>query len=153
MTKDNAQYAEIVVETSIQASRAKVWQSLTEHIGQWWPADFYAGGEQGKRQYSLDPNPGGMMKEEWDGGGGVLWGTVICANPHVQLQVLGSLFPNWGGPSQWFASWDLSDDGNNTKLRFSETTMGRVSNALLEDKSAGWEVLGNALKAHAENHV
>jgi uncharacterized protein YndB with AHSA1/START domain len=151
MNKNPAEYGEVVVETNIQASPHEVWQALTENIGHWWPADFYAGGEDGKRSFSIEAKPGGLMKETWSNGGGVLWGTVICANPGVQLQVLGALFPNWGGPSQWFGSWDLSASGTGTKLRFSESTVGRIADAGLGEKQEGWEFLGNALKEYAEN--
>ncbi|MFT5571957.1 MAG: hypothetical protein ACI9FR_000878 [Cryomorphaceae bacterium] len=37
------------------------------------------------------------MKKNWSNGCGVLWGTVVCVNPRVQLQVLGSLFPKGTG--------------------------------------------------------
>lgn len=150
MIKSPAEYGEIIVETRINSSPANVWRCLTECIDQWWPADFYAGGEDGERTFSIEAKPGGLMQEQWQNGGGVLWGTVICVNPGVQLQVLGSLFPNWGGPSQWYGTWDISHDGAGTKLRFSESTVGRIADSGLGEKQQGWEFLGDALKAYAE---
>ena len=90
MPNQVAEIAQITMETDISASPEQVWKALTEDIGKWWPADFYAGGEEGKRTYVLEQRPGGRMYEQWDNGGGVLWGTVVGVEPNVSLQVLGT---------------------------------------------------------------
>ena len=135
----------------IHGSRAKVWQTLTEDIGAWWPAEFYAGGEPDKRSYHLEAAPGGRMYEAWEGGGGVLWGTVVAVEPGKRLQIMGSTFPNWGGPSLWFGTWTLGTDGDDTVLTFAESTFGKVSDSLAEQKDKGWQfLLGAALKSRVE---
>lgn len=150
MNVENAKIAQISQEVVIKAPPESVWKALTTNIGEWWPADFYAGGEAGARTFELEPRPGGRMSEKWDSGGGVLWGTVVTVDPNVRLQVLGSLFPNWGGPSQWFGTWDLAGGGGCTTLTFSETTMGKVTEAGMADKDEGWRFLWNALKEYLE---
>lgn len=139
------------MEVEIAGSAAAVWKALTEEIGAWWPSDFYAGGKEGERSYSLEARPGGRMLESYSGGGGLLWGTVMTVSPNKQLQVAGATFANWGGPSHWFGTWDLEEAGETTILRFSESTLGRYS----EEEAAGtrkaWHYLfGAALKAHVE---
>ncbi len=104
MTIENATMANIDMEIEIHASSDKVWQSLTENIGQWWPADFYTGGVEGGRGFSLEAFPGGRMMESWDDGGGLLWGNVVFIQPGIKLQLLGSTFPNWSRP-RW--SWTM----------------------------------------------
>ena len=91
------------------------------------------------------------MYESWDGGGGVLWGTVVTVAPTKQLQVMGTTFPNWGGPSHWFGTWDLESSGAGTLLKFTESTVGRVSDSQAAQKEKGWQFLfGDALKAYTE---
>lgn len=150
MEKQAAEIATITVEAVIETSPEHVWKALTAQIGGWWPADFYTGGEEGKRSFFLEAQPGGRMYEQWDNGGGVLWGTVYCVDPNVRLQVLGALFPNWGGPSEWYGTWDLSPKGKSTKLTFRETTLGKIPEAGLGDKSQGWHFLCDTMKAFVE---
>ena len=90
------------------------------------------------------------MYEEWDDGGGLLWGTVITVEPAGRLQIVGFGFPNWGGPSQFFADWDLEPDDSGTRLRFSEHAIGRVSESYTAEKDKGWMFLLEAMKAHIE---
>ncbi len=146
-----AEFAEVLIEVRIDATPEKVWQELTGGIGAWWPSEFYAGGVEGKRSYHLEVTPGGRMYEAWEGGGGVLWGRVATVDPGKTLQIIGHTFPEWGGPSTWFGSWQLSSDAESCVLRFTESTLGRVSNRNLEEKEKGWQFLfGSALKAHVE---
>lgn len=134
----------------INASPAQVWAALTSDIGKWWPADFYAGGEEGARTFILETQPGGRMYEQWQEGG-LLWGNVVCINPEKQLQVLGYIFPNYGGPTQWFGTWDLLEkDGNVTALTFSESAIGNVSQSSKNEKESGWRFLFDCLHAFIE---
>jgi uncharacterized protein YndB with AHSA1/START domain len=143
--------AESQMEVEISGSAEAVWNALTEDIGAWWPADFYAGGRKGERSYHLEARLGGRMYESWADGGGVLWGTVVTLAPHKQLQVTGSTFPAWGGPSVWFATWDLEETGEATTVRFSENTLGRFSEEQAAGNRKAWRYLfGVALKAHVE---
>lgn len=139
------------LEIRIEGAPAKVWKSLTAEIGAWWPAEFYVGGEPGKRSYHLDATPGGRMYESWEHGGGLLWGNVVTVDPEKLLQVTGSTFPEWGGPSQWFGSWTLEADGSATILTFSESTIGKLSDAAAAGTTKAWHFLfGEVLKSHVE---
>ncbi len=139
------------MEIRITGDIEAVWKALTDDIGAWWPQEFYAGGESQKRCYYLEAKPGGRMYEDWEGGGGLLWATVIAVEPARRLQVAGTTFPNWGGPSIWFGSWELKADGAVTILSFSESTVGRISDSHVAEKEKGWNFLfGGALKAYVE---
>ncbi len=150
MEKQAAEIAQLSMETEINAPPERVWKALTEDIGKWWPAEFFAGGEEGKRSYILEARPGGRMFEQWNNGGGVLWGTVVGIEPNVSLQVLGALFPNWGGPSQWYGTWKLSSHKGGTKLAFSESSIGQISAGHDSEKTQGWMFLWGSMKAFVE---
>jgi uncharacterized protein YndB with AHSA1/START domain len=153
MTSENnsAEILDSHMEIRIAGSVASVWKALTDDIGAWWPDEFYAGGEPARRSYKLEARPGGRMYEEWEGGGGVLWATVVAVEPSSRLQVMGTTFPNWGGPSIWFGTWELKADGAGTILSFSESAIGRISISGAEEKGTGWQFLfGGVLKAFVE---
>ena len=139
------------MEIRITGATGDVWKALTNDIGAWWPQEFYAGGEPGKRHYYLEAKPGGRMYEAWEGGGGLLWATVVSVEPAKRLQVAGTTFPNWGGPAIVFCSFELETDGAVTILKFSESTVGRISDSHEAEKEKGWRFLfGGALKAYVE---
>lgn len=150
MSNNESKISSLEMEIEIEATVTEVWAALTEKIGEWWPAEFYAGGESGSRTFSIEMKPGGRMMESWQDGGGVLWGTVIGLEPNSQLQVQGSTFPAWGGPTQWFGTWNLVSSGEKTLLKFSEHAIGRVSESGMADKDKGWQFLWNNLKSHVE---
>ena len=107
--------------------------------------------QNGHRNYELEAFPGGRMFESWDDGGGVLWGTVVGVNPSKRLEVLGAVFPSFGGPTEWFGTWELEERGENSSvLTFSENSIGRVTEKGIEEKDTGWIFLWNTMKAHVE---
>lgn len=138
-------------QVTINATKQRVWEALTEKIGAWWPDDFYAGGTVGNRDFLLEAEAGGRMYESWGEGGGTLWGTVVFVEPEKTLQVIGNQFPAWGGPTQWYGSWTLSESDGGTLLEFNESAVGNVSDSAFEEKNQGWQYLWATLKSFIEN--
>lgn len=146
-----AQISSVTVETHINASPDAVWRRLFHDIDVWWPEGFFAGGESGKRRLILENQVGGRMYEEWDNGGGLLWGTLCALKPGQLLQIVGHTFPDWGGPTQWYGTFTLEPVDGGTRVRFLENTVGRVDPERLKDNQKGWDFLFcRALKAHVE---
>lgn len=152
MEKQIAEIKQLELEIDINATPERVWAALTEDISQWWPAEFYAGGEDGKRSYVLEAHPGGRMFEQWDAGGGVLWGNVVLVEPNVCLKVLGNVFPNWGGPTEWYGTWELTAQDNGTRLKYSESDVGRIADSGVGEKIKGWTFLWDTMKAFVEGN-
>tara|TARA_R110002096_G_scaffold161007_3_gene327370 strand:- start:20395 stop:20874 length:480 start_codon:yes stop_codon:yes gene_type:complete len=150
MTNSTAEISTIQMEIDIDASTDKVWQALVSNIGEWWPAEFYTGGDADSRRFTIEATPGGRMFEEWGDGGGTLWGTVIALDPGKKLQIIGYLFPDWGGPTQNYGTWTLDENGGKTRMTFSETGLGRVTEEGLKEKDHGWRFVWETLKAHVE---
>ena len=146
-----AQIAELHLEIRIDASPEKAWRALTEEIHAWWPQDFYGGGEPGNRSFHLEAWPGGRMYESWKGQDGLLWGTIASIEEGKKLQITGTTFPEWGGPTLWFGTWKLEEDGDGCLLHFSESTLGKLEASNLQEKESGWKFLfAGALKAFVE---
>ncbi len=142
---------EVSMETHIKASPATVWQALTDDAGKWWPAEFFIGGEEGKRSYHIEAVPGGRVYEEWEGGGGLLWGQVCHSVPEQLLQTVGYMFPEWGGPSISFMTWRLTASDNGCTLHFSEGAIGKMPDQWTAEKEKGWKfLLDGVMKAYIE---
>lgn len=148
---DRIGLGDLVVEATIDADRAAVWQALTVRIHEWWPAEFYSGGDEATRRMTFDARPGGHLAEHWDGDDGGVWATVQFVERNARLEVLGTMFPRFGGPSLWFGAWELEAAGDATRLRFTEHALGRVAEKYQGDKLKGWRFLfADALKAFVE---
>lgn len=146
-----ARITDFVMEVRIGARPGAVWQALTDDIARWWPGPFYCGGGEGRPTFRLEAHPGGRMWEDWGGGDGLLWATVVQVQAGKRLELTGTTGPDWGGPSTWFGAFELQPDGQGTRLRFSESGFGRVSEAGLREKEKGWRFLfEQALRAHLE---
>ena len=141
----------LTVQVDIDASPERVWDGLTQSIGDWWPAEFYSGGESDSRTMQLELLPGGRMVETWDDGGGTLWATIVSFTPAESLQVVGYLFPGWGGPAQWYGTWRLEKVRSRTRLTFEESTVGPVTEQAQGQKGEGCQFLSVCLKAFVEN--
>lgn len=151
MQTKTASFGEMTIDVEIEGSIDAVWKALVDDIGEWWPDEFFAGGAAGTRRYLLEARPGGRMWEEWESGGGLIWGTVVTIDPPTKLQVVGHTFPEWGGPGTWYATWELEERDSGVILRFSEATVGKVSEAGMESKRKGWTYLfESAMRAHVE---
>ncbi len=80
-------------------------------------------------------------------GDGLLWGTVINVARDTLLEIAGT---GWG-PATWLGRFELTAVKNGTKLRFTESTFGRLDEATLRSKDKGWRFLfDGCLRAHLE---
>ncbi len=141
----------IKLRTEIAASPETVWDALTNKAGKWWPAEFYIGGEPGKRSYHFEAWPGGRVYEEWEGGGGLLWGQVCHAVPGKLLKATGFTFPEWGGPAVAFLTWKLEATDAGCSLQFDEQRLGPPASAEnVAAKNKGWKFLMQVMKAYIE---
>ncbi len=149
---ESARITDYALEVRIAAPSAAVWRALTTDIARWWPSQFYCGaGGKGKPRFELEARPGGRMYEDWGDGDGLLWGTVVNVQAGKRLDIVSTSGPQWGGPSTSFGSFELAADGAGTKLRFTESSFGRVGEATVAEKDKGWRfLLEGALRAHVE---
>lgn len=150
MTDSLPHVGSVQMQIEIKASAATVWQALVDNIGEWWPAEFYTGGDSARRTFRIEPKPGGRMYEDWGDDCGTLWGTVVAVDPGRKLQIHGMVFPDYGGPNHNFGTWLLEEANGTTTMTYSEASIGRVSDAGVEEKDKGWKFLWATMKAHIE---
>lgn len=141
----------VTIQTTIEASPADVWRGLVDEVGAWWPDEIYSGGEAGKRRYVLEAWPGGRAYEEWESGGGLLWGQVIMVTPESLLQTMGCTFPEWGGPAIEMNTWRLESTDDGCSLLFTTHIIGDMTDDQVAGREKGWSFLfDGVLKAHVE---
>lgn len=137
---DGAQFRmlDIRLEIEIAAPRKQVWRSLTDQIGEWWPAKFYVGSTP--RCFAIEPRVGGRVYENWGDEEGFLFGSVISLEREAVLQWTGDLSADFGGPGRSVTTFRLSDaetDGRTT-LSFHDTTYGVLSDSVVQGLEPGW---------------
>lgn len=134
--------SEVRCEVRIEASPAKVWETLVGDVSPWWHAAYYTnplGPKQGG--YHIEPELGGRMYEDWGAGQGLIWGTVIGLETERFLQIFGDSSAEWGGPSRNCLTLRLEPDGAATQLTFVGSGFGRISEQTSASLDAGWQFL------------
>jgi uncharacterized protein YndB with AHSA1/START domain len=107
---------------TIAAPPATVYDTLVNHLGQWWHAGHTFSGDS--KNYTVDARPGGCWCERLPNGGGVEHATVVYADPGKKLRFSGAL-----GPMQEFAltgtlTWDFVEKGGATETTLTYIAFG-----------------------------
>ncbi len=151
-TQDPAVVQQILMEITIDAPRERVWKALVEETGAWWHKDFYTGRDP--VGFHMQPKLGGWIFEDWGGGEGAIWGTVIGVRAPEMLQAVGDSGPDYGGPNRGMMSWDLTPSGDDdaaTVVRFRHALHGSVAPGTVDSLDGGWRLLfETCLKAYVE---
>lgn len=137
------------LEVPIQAPVATVWRSLTEETDGWWLPDFRMVGAGSK--VHLDARAGGQLIETADGGGSLLWYTVLMSVPNESLDLVGYVTANYGGPATTMLRLALEESGTGTLLRISDALVGHVKESSVSSLESGWmQLFRDGLKAYVE---
>jgi DNA-binding transcriptional ArsR family regulator/uncharacterized protein YndB with AHSA1/START domain len=135
---------DVALDVAIDATPAAVFSALTEDPGGWWGHPFLGAQAIG---LTLEPRIGGLLLEEWDGGGEVV-AAVTGWQENRRLALTG---PFHLGVAVGVATFDLAPTDQGTLLEFTFRAIGAVDPAIAEAMSSGWtELVGNRLKALAE---
>ncbi|MAV35962.1 MAG: hypothetical protein CMJ59_10920 [Planctomycetaceae bacterium] len=140
---------QIDIEISVDKPRDAVWKSIVEETASWWPADFWA--TKTHRRMVFEPKPGGRLYEEAEGGGGLLWYTVIAIEPPESLHLAGYIAPPFGGPATSLLRIALTaPSGSTTLLKISDSVFGCVDGHTKQSVAEGWSALFAAAKRYIE---
>lgn len=141
----------LVNETTVAASRQRVWQAAVEEIGQWWSSDHTISGDAARM--SIDPTPQGCFCEAIGEHAGVVHLTVTFVNPGVLLRLTGGLGPLGLLGVDGNMMWEFFDAEDGTTVRFSYVVGGYRPGGLEEMAGPVDYVIGKALdrlKAYVE---
>lgn len=145
---NGAQVVQYAFEIEIAAAPDRVWNALTEHLGQWWLPDFHMLGTDSI--VTFEAVPGGRLYEQ-NGDHGLLWYTVIAVAPGNSLDLAGYCTAEWGGPCSTLLSLKLEKRGDTTVLRVSDGLFGRIGDTQADALSSGWrQIFTDGLKAYVE---
>jgi uncharacterized protein YndB with AHSA1/START domain len=134
-------------EVLIEAPPARVWQALVTESVAWWPKEFHTS-ERTKR-FVIEPVLGGRVFEDFGGGDGLVWYSVVGVEAGRELILAGHLLPPFGGPAVTALRLTLSAKGSGTLLRVQDDRFGSLGG---ESPVEGWRlVFDNALRRHIES--
>jgi uncharacterized protein YndB with AHSA1/START domain len=135
-------------ETRIQAAPAAVWRALTTGLRRWWPKNMTVNPKA--LGVTLEARLGGRFYEDWGGGNGLTWWTVIGLKKGGWLELAGHLEPETGGPGISLARILLRANGKDTELHIVDNLWGPIPRGQEKNIAGGWEALARALKAYME---
>lgn len=143
-----AQLAHYEFAVDIGASLSQVWQALTAQLGEWWLPEFHMLGES---QVELELRAGGRLFEKAEGRE-LLWFNVVAFEQERSIELVGACTAKFGGPTTTMLSLELEELGDRqTRLQFTDSLIGRVSEESLRCLEAGWkELIVNGLKKYVE---
>lgn len=115
------------LEAESELTSDEVWTRLIEPAN-WWQSDHTYSLDA--NNLSLDPQPGGLWREDWDGGS-VWHGTVLQAQPGKSMVLSAPFGPLQGlaVTSIWTITLEPLDDGG-TKITFDHVTNGTSASQL-----------------------
>jgi uncharacterized protein YndB with AHSA1/START domain len=136
-------------DVEIDASPTKVWDLLTHNISLWWPVHYYSSPDT--KRFVLEPVVGGRMYEDTGKDTGVLWGNVVVIDPEKHLLINGGLFPDYGGPGNYFLSLKIEPREGGCKIQVDDAQYGCITLESAQSMEGGWkELFGEHLKKAAE---
>ena len=135
---------DIAQDIEIAGTPAAVFAALTKDIGGWWGHPAVSARAI---SLALDPQLGGLFTERWENGGHVIASVTGWAQDG-HLELTGSFHM---GVGVGIATFDLTESGAGTLVRFSFRAIGVVDPEMAEGLSRGWtELVGTRLKALVE---
>lgn len=131
---------DVATDLRVAAPRERVFDALMA-LGEWWPHRFREGAP-----VVFEPELGGRYYEDWGGGDGALYGTVVkIARPEL-LVVNGPM--GMRGPVVGLWSIELVEDGDGTVVKGTHRAFGDISEQTRQGYTEGWGEVYAALLDH-----
>ena len=134
------------LEVVIAAPPPRVWQALASESSAWWPKAFHT--SERTQRFVIEPVLGGRVYEDFGGGDGLVWYSVIGVEAGRELILAGHLLPPFGGPAVTALRLTLSAKAPGTLLRVQDYRFGALGG---ESPVDGWRlVFDSGLRQHIE---
>jgi DNA-binding transcriptional ArsR family regulator/uncharacterized protein YndB with AHSA1/START domain len=135
---------DVALDVTIGGAPAAVFSALTEDPGGWWGSPFLGSEATG---LTLEPRIGGLLLEQWDGGGDVVAAVTGWQDDRF-LKLTG---PFHLGVAVGVATFELQPTDRGTLLRFTFRAVGAIDPEVAEGFSTGWtELVSKRLKTLVE---
>jgi DNA-binding transcriptional ArsR family regulator/uncharacterized protein YndB with AHSA1/START domain len=134
-------------EIDVKAASADVFRALTLDIGEWWGQPHL---RDDARDVTLDPVPGGLVKQVTrDGGGNVMFIVQAVRRDHL-LVLHGTM--GISNMVHMTVRFELEPaKGGGTRLLLKHWAIGDIAAAIRDDFVRGWQdLLGTRLRAYVE---
>ncbi len=123
-------------DIAIAAKPERVWKAIADESSAWWPNDFVTS-ERTKR-FVIEATLGGRAFEDFGGGDGLIWYTVIGVDAGRELILAGHLLPPFGGPATTALRLTLSAQGSGTLLKIRDDRLGVLGG---DAPAEGWRIV------------
>lgn len=138
----------VVRKFSVQSPAEKAFAAFTEHIGEWWPSDFSASGDD-LAGVTIEPEAGGRVYETSSSGSQVDWGSVRAIEPGRRIVMAWGL--GLGGKPSTEVEVEFTDADGGTEVAFEHrgwAATQRHDRAKFDDPG-GWDVVLDDYRAFA----
>ena len=123
-----ARVASYELEVDIKSPRERVWKAITNETNAWWLPDFHMLGEGSV--VTFDTQAGGGLVERIEGGGSLLWYTVLWNQPdQFTLYLVGHTAPQWGGPNTSILQLTVEAREEGSVLKVTDSRFGHIDEA------------------------
>lgn len=135
------------LEVSIAAEPERVWRAIASESYVWWPSDFVT--SERTQRFVIEPVLGGRAFEDFGGGDGLVWYTVIGVDTGRELILAGHLLPPFGGPAITALRLTLSAQGTGTLVKIRDDRFGVLGG---DSPVGGWRtVFDGGLRHYLES--
>ena len=133
----------ITQEIRVRAPLATTFAALLEQLG---PGNEQPDGTP--MPFKLEPWPGGRWFRDLGDGNGHFWGNVQAIKRNTLLEIAGPLFMSY--PVANNMQYRLSEEGEETVIRFCHSGFGLIQEAHRKGVSTGWNHMHEQVRKRAE---
>ena len=131
---------EAKLQLTIHAPQRRVWNALVNETTHWWPKSFWSSAKT--KKFTIEPRLGGRVFEDYGGGEGFTWYTVVGIEAPSTLLLVGHMGPPFGGPLVSLLRLALSPSGaKETLMEICDAAFGQVAEC---DTEEGWREVFDA---------
>ena len=133
----------VTQEIQVRASLHKTFDALLEQLG-----PFNERHDGSPLPMKLEPWPGGRWFRDLGDGNGHFWATVQSIKRPTLLEFSGPLFMSQPVPNN--IVYRLSQEGDETVIKFSHTAFGPIQPEHRQGVNQGWTHMNNKVRERAE---